>query len=837
MSIKKILFFIERDFHIAMLKPLMQHIYSNKSGEMKIYAPFNKNINILVRNYLPFFVEATTDPWTWQPDITFVADFSYQYVEGLGKIVNIGHGTISKGWFFSKNKISQRENCADLICVPGQIHKERLESQVFKPIIVTGMPKLDNCFNNSLNREELMARFRLDPEQKTVLLAPTFNEEFSILPYLQQTDLSKIFPDYINLIVKLHGVSDESLKRIFERLKTENRKVYISDSYDIDELYFIADLLISDVSSVVYEFLSLNKPILLFDSPKQKTYINYDESDLEWEFRDVGYRFDNVEKLPSLIFKALTSAHNIGYQEIGKKFIGVRDGTSATQIVQAALHLLDRKQENELTIICNKDNPTITELGVGSEELGVKLPTPNFQLPTPNSQLRVGGAENVLKSLAEMVAKIKTKYILYLDSTLECSPQMINLLYNHIKQNDKAGIVVPLIYDNEVHLQQMRFRVNLAQEYDFYQTGIQLGYAFTGQSQEIDYILPHCFIIHRNLLMNKYFTDLNNPKLSILELLTYTAQNNYKVLLAYDCHVKRNEKINELNEKEPLEQTFLYDEALQKEIDNVSTLSEDELKQKIYENPYNENTILKLIQFYFHNQQWEQLDIYADMLANNPRAAYYGIKSLENQGFIEEAYNKLIQTDLNTLRDNDLLVNFLVLKAKLLMKLEIMDDVLNILNQAIIQHPSNTESLLTRGIYYFSQGQAVDAITDFNAVLSINPLNTKALQGIALSLQIDNKPAESSLYFLKILANDEENLEAISGLLKNAWITRDFIDAEKALDNYLSFHPANLDVLFTLAGICYETGKFAKARELLDRIMIFEPDFPGARELLEKIKR
>ncbi|MCL1826634.1 MAG: CDP-glycerol glycerophosphotransferase family protein [Candidatus Cloacimonetes bacterium] len=812
MTASKFLFFLERDFHIAMLQPLMMYIDAEKLGEMRIYAPFHEQINKLLRENLPFMIETTRDPWSWGPDITFMADFSYQYVEGLGKVVNIGHGTICKGWFFSKNKISQRENCADLICVPGEIHKERLQSQVYKHIIVTGMPKLDDCFNNSLKKDELYLKFGLNPEQKTVLLAPTFNDEFSILPYLQGIDLGKIFPEYINLIVKLHGVTEDSVKQLFYSLKSDTRNVYISDSYASAEVFYVADILVSDVSSVIYEFLALEKPVLLFDSPNQKTYINYDESDLEWEFRDVGFRFDAVEKLPSLIFKALTSNQSFLFQNISDRFIGVKDGTSTAKVIKAALNLVDFRQETELTILTNKDSDDL------SKRFGSQYP------------IKILKTDNTLQGIVEIVDRIKTKYIAYLDADCDFSPQIVTLLLNQIKQNNKAGMVVPMILDNQIHLQQARFRVNIA-DTNFYQTAIKLSYSFIGQSAEVDYALTNCFITYKSFFMNRYFTDIQNEKLSTLELLTHIAQNGFKVLLAYDCLVNRKEK-----EVVPLqEETFGYEEALQKELDSISELTEEELKEKIYENPFNETIIIKLIQHYYNKEQWEQIDIYADMLKGNPKAIYYGAKSLENQDFTEEALARLEQIDLDTIYDNELLLNCLQTKAKLLLKLQRTENVLAVLEKALEVNSHNPETILTRAVYYFSQGSTAEASADFDTILAANPHHIKALQGKATIAQIEDRLEESSVYFVKILQLDEENLEAINGLLKNSYALKDYVELEKALEMYLSYHPANLEILFTLAGVCAEMQNYIKSNELLERITIFEPNYVGIKELLGKI--
>jgi tetratricopeptide (TPR) repeat protein len=282
---------------------------------------------------------------------------------------------------------------------------------------------------------------------------------------------------------------------------------------------------------------------------------------------------------------------------------------------------------------------------------------------------------------------------------------------------------------------------------------------------------------------------------------------------------------------------YKYEEVLKKEIKTVSEMSEDELKQKIYENPHNEEIILKLIQFYHNNQQWEQLDVYADMLPHNLKAVYYGIKSLENQNFVEEAYQKLAKVNFDNIFEKELLVNYLLLNAKLLIKLQKIDFVPELLNRAIKLDNTNPEGILTRGVFYLTQNMAGKALTDFEAILTVNPQNLKALQGKALALQTENRHQESSVCYLKILDLDSENLEAIHGLLKNSWATKDFVEIERVLDGYLEFHPANLEILFTLAGICIETQKFEKAKELLERILLFNEEYPGAMDMLKKVRK
>jgi len=489
----------------------------------KVYAPFSDTIQTTLKENLSFAIDVVDDPYSWNPEITFLCDFSYQYVEGLGKLVNIGHGTISKGWFFSRDKISQRENCADLLCVPGTVHKERLEKQVFIPIEVTGMPKMDGCFNHSLRCADLLEKFALDPEYKTVLLAPTFNDEFSILPYLKDKDLSKVFPEFINLIVKVHGVTDNAIKEQFHKLAETRPNVYVAGTYDTHELYFAADLLISDVSSVIYEFLSLQKPVLLFDSPRQKEYINYNEADLEWKHRHVGVRFteSEIDSLPRLIFNVLTSNKDLTNKEIGEQFISVRDGSSTERVVNSAINLLFSPPDNHLCVLTDslKDSMRL--------RIGPHIPIAESSDPP-------------FVALINLARQTDCTYLLYINSDYDFSPQLPRLLLNQMINNPEAQIIVPLVDDNGYHSQNFRTLVKMADNMSFFHTGIQLSYAFAGQNMDIDSVLPYCFIVPTATILQVDFSNPARVELCLREYISQVLENSQSILLAYDCLVRKH---------------------------------------------------------------------------------------------------------------------------------------------------------------------------------------------------------------------------------------------------------------------------------------------------------
>ena len=129
--------------------------------------------------------EFYNDPENFNADITVVADVSFS-LKNCGKIVNVGHGIISKGGFYRDAPIVRRENLADLTCVPGKWHKEILEKNVFTPIC-NRIYKSDKMFGaNALKRSDFCKQYKIDENKKIILFAPTFNKELSSIPVIQE---------------------------------------------------------------------------------------------------------------------------------------------------------------------------------------------------------------------------------------------------------------------------------------------------------------------------------------------------------------------------------------------------------------------------------------------------------------------------------------------------------------------------------------------------------------------------------------------------------------------------------------------------------------------------
>lgn len=242
-----------------------------------------------------------------RPNVTVVADCVADRLRGHRRIVNLGHGLISKGQYYGAHALIGRENLADAICVPGPWHAEQLRPYLYIPIHVTGMSKLDGLFA-PFDEDAFRAEHDLVTDEHVLLWCPTFNPELSSLPVIGG-DIRRLASLGI-VMVKMHGTTDPATVAAMRAAVADEPRVRILDpSADATPFMRVASLMVTDVSSVMFEFAALDRPVVLVDNPRQSTYVNYNPVDVEYAMRDVGPRVTNIDELVTAVREELALPH------------------------------------------------------------------------------------------------------------------------------------------------------------------------------------------------------------------------------------------------------------------------------------------------------------------------------------------------------------------------------------------------------------------------------------------------------------------------------------------------------------------------------------------------
>ena len=195
-------------------------------------------------------------------------------------------------------------------------------------VIETGWPKLDVYYKNHENfnaeRQDLIKTHKC---KKIILYAPTFSPKLTSAPFLIEEIKTLANNKEYLILLKFHPLMDKTWIFEYEQLANgHDNIVYVKDK-DITQFLIISDLIISDTSSVVYEFLLLNKPVITFNSistqiswKNLKTYKNLDKEVAETLTKD---RFAKFRK------------------NIINEYHPYVDGASAKRMVDAVVNYLE----------------------------------------------------------------------------------------------------------------------------------------------------------------------------------------------------------------------------------------------------------------------------------------------------------------------------------------------------------------------------------------------------------------------------------------------------------------------------------------------------------------
>lgn len=209
--------------------------------------------------------------------------FNNEFLQGeaLSKVKKVGlmeHGIGPKACYYDKS-----ETQITARFVEGQHRLRRLQARFPDATFIdTGYAKLDPAINNEVPTISLES-MGLDKNKKTLLYAPTFYPS-SLMKFA--ADFPAQFSEF-NIILKPHSFSLSKKKYQAQKARLESWKnhsnVYLASAEEFNLIPFmqLADVMLSDASSAIFEFAALQKPIV---------WCNFYQ--LRWSYRGLlSFRF------------------------------------------------------------------------------------------------------------------------------------------------------------------------------------------------------------------------------------------------------------------------------------------------------------------------------------------------------------------------------------------------------------------------------------------------------------------------------------------------------------------------------------------------------------------
>lgn len=272
-------------------------------------------------------------------------------------VCSMAHGLGTKEAYFKDSPSD-----ADIRFTEGPQHHNALKKRYPNlNLVLTGMSKLDPLFDGSdLQIESKRRQFHIDPDRPVILWAPTFYP--SSLEVLHKAAAKLAQAEDFQWIIKPHHFTYfprqwkyKRQKRLVTKLegKSENILLLPPEEYSILPWLQIADILLSDTSSVLFEMVAIDKPVIQCDkygvrlnhrfSP-DRLYKRRLDKKTTGEF-DYAIHIDSADQLPAAIWEALDDPEwLINGRSITRENLFYRlDGHASDRIVAMSLELLNEK--------------------------------------------------------------------------------------------------------------------------------------------------------------------------------------------------------------------------------------------------------------------------------------------------------------------------------------------------------------------------------------------------------------------------------------------------------------------------------------------------------------
>ena len=216
------------------------------------------------------------------------------------------------------------------ILVPGQYQASI--SEHYHPAIPTyavGVPKLDQLHKDKKLPKKAKGKVAFSTHWDCKVCPETRS---SIRHYRRALPLLDKKFDFL-------GHAHPRFAGVMEAIYLKHGIEYVPDFSEVIER---AEVYICDNSSTIFEWASLDRPVVILNAPWYRRDVEHGL--LFWEFRDIGVQVDLPRELPGAIKKAMADPKEIAERrrEIIAQVYGACDGRAAERAANALLDILSQ---------------------------------------------------------------------------------------------------------------------------------------------------------------------------------------------------------------------------------------------------------------------------------------------------------------------------------------------------------------------------------------------------------------------------------------------------------------------------------------------------------------
>lgn len=218
---------------------------------------------------------------------------------------------------------------------------------------LVGYPKLDCLVDGSIDTQQLTRQLGLERDRPVVLYAPTWSPHSSLHAHGEELIAQLVASGYA-VLVKLHDrsydVSERGSAGIDWRERMHqyrnHRFIRVLDTPDATPFLALADALVTDHSSIGFEFAVVNRPIVVMDCPELLAQAKVSRSKVA-DLRSAAEVVASPSDAGPAIARQLAnpSLHRDERLQLARRFF-YRPGTATTRAVAAIYETLGLEAPN-----------------------------------------------------------------------------------------------------------------------------------------------------------------------------------------------------------------------------------------------------------------------------------------------------------------------------------------------------------------------------------------------------------------------------------------------------------------------------------------------------------
>jgi glycosyltransferase involved in cell wall biosynthesis len=353
---KRILFDAASPMSFAILRPLYDRVRRDPRLELwftahgkvwspeQIYNPIGIRENIVTSGVaagMKVHLYVNTDFW----DMT--------WLHRRARRMHLFHGVAGKYHLDAPMDLAPTIATFDSLLFVNRDRRDRyIEAQLVPddPVkaALVGYPKVDCLLNGSLDAEQIRGHLGFSAAVPTVIYAPTWSPHSS-LTEMGEPLVERLAAAGLQVIVKLHDRSYDTGQRgsggidWAERLRRfeTHPRVRVVREADSSPYLFVSDAMVSDHSSIAFEFMLLDRPLVVIDRPGliQHAGINQDKVR---RLRSAAAVADSVDSTVTAVLEALRDPAALSAQrQAVSAELFYRPGTATDRAVALLYHLVN----------------------------------------------------------------------------------------------------------------------------------------------------------------------------------------------------------------------------------------------------------------------------------------------------------------------------------------------------------------------------------------------------------------------------------------------------------------------------------------------------------------